>query len=176
MGLKLSLKEQWLHFSIDMSYNSEHGIEDGDDTTRHRRRFANVEELWGFIQDRSAGAELSQAQQIASQIVSQLLAGSATDIRKPLPETYVDKLDRVKKTKLKSSDSCPICAERYLDDPYPLVVRLPCQGKHEFDLDCVRLWFKRNSTCPMCREDLTPKPKSVAVEHDDEEEFDNFYG
>ncbi|XDG05719.1 hypothetical protein ABKA04_005334 [Annulohypoxylon sp. FPYF3050] len=90
-------------------------------------------------------------------------------------QEYLDSLDRVPKKKLKQDDSCPICAENYLDDPYPLVVELPCNGHHQFDLECVGPWLQSKGTCPMCRHDLTKK-KVIEIPKDDEEEEDDVDG
>lgn len=95
-------------------------------------------------------------------------------------QEYLDGLDRVSRKALKDDDDCPICAERYLDDPYPLVVELPCGGSHRFDLECVGPWLQSKGTCPMCRDDLTKK-KVIEVpkaDDDDEEEddVDGLYG
>jgi hypothetical protein len=65
----------------------------------------------------------------------------------------------------------------FLDDPYPLVVRLPCHKDHLFDLDCIRPWLKLKTTCPLDRVDLKPKKKEpvVASKDDEEEEYDDMY-
>jgi len=43
-----------------------------------------------------------------------------------VPPGYLDTLERVPKGQLKEGDICPICNSPFVDDPYPLVVRLPC--------------------------------------------------
>lgn len=45
---------------------------------------------------------------------------------------------------------CPICFEDMKPDT---VMVLPCG--HEFHLKCLREWWKRKTTCPMCRVDIT---------------------
>ncbi|KAI1211261.1 uncharacterized protein F4807DRAFT_30223 [Annulohypoxylon truncatum] len=90
-------------------------------------------------------------------------------------QEYLDSLDRVPKKQLKQDDSCPICAENYLDDPYPLVVELPCHGSHRFDLECVGPWLQSKGSCPMCRKDLTKK-KVIEIPKDEEEEEDDVDG
>jgi hypothetical protein len=77
-------------------------------------------------------------------------------------QEYLDGLDRVPKRRLKPEDACPICAERYLDDEYPLVVELPCHESHRFDLECVGPWLRAKGTCPLCRKELG-KRKAVEV-------------
>ena len=94
-----------------------------------------------------------------------------------VPDEFLDTLDRVPKSKLKAEDECPICGERFLDDQFPLVVRLGCRGKHVFDLECIAPWLKIRSTCPMDREGLVKKREVVVcVEEEEEEEFDENYG
>ncbi|PWW72595.1 hypothetical protein C7212DRAFT_359916 [Tuber magnatum] len=112
-----------------------------------------------------------------SLIVTQLLS-SATS-HEPVdgvPNEFLDTLDRVPKSKLKAEDECPICGERFLDDEFPLVVRLGCRGKHVFDLECIAPWLKIRSTCPMDREGLVKRREVVVVDEAEEEEFDENYG
>ena len=93
-----------------------------------------------------------------------------------VPDGFLDALDRVPKSKLKPEDECPICGERFLDDQFPLVVRLGCRGRHAFDLECIAPWLKIRSTCPMDREGLVKKREVVVVDEEEEEEFDENYG
>ncbi|KAI0400281.1 hypothetical protein F4802DRAFT_585749 [Xylaria palmicola] len=94
-------------------------------------------------------------------------------------QAYLDGLDRVPRKALRADpeDACPICAEKFLDDEYPLVVELPCHGSHKFDLECVGPWLLSKGTCPMCRTDLTKK-KTVEIPKDEEEDedVDGLYG
>ncbi|KAK7545925.1 hypothetical protein IWX50DRAFT_653443 [Phyllosticta citricarpa] len=93
---------------------------------------------------------------------------------KSVPDSFLDALDRVPKKALKKDDQCNICGLPFLDDPYPLVVELPCHPSHRFDLECIRPWLKINTTCPLDRKDLlkkkTPPPPPP---EDDEEEWDD---
>ncbi len=82
---------------------------------------------------------------------------------------FLDSLDRVPKKKLKHSDSCPICSTDFLEDQYPLVVQLPCDSRHIFDLECIGPWLKVHATCPICRKDVLAK-KEIDVPQDDEKE------
>ena len=88
-----------------------------------------------------------------------------------LPPSFLDTLDRVDKKSLKKDDTCPICATPYLEDQFPLVVKLRCG--HKFDLECIGIWFKERSSCPMCRQGVE-KIKPVVIS-DDEEEYDDTY-
>ncbi|KAF2262675.1 hypothetical protein CC78DRAFT_582262 [Lojkania enalia] len=94
---------------------------------------------------------------------------------KGVPNGFLDELERVPKKSLKKSDTCPICVNPFLDDPYPLVVQLPCHKDHIFDLDCIAPWLKLNSTCPLDRKELLKKKQPLPPPVDDEEEFDDMY-
>lgn len=108
-------------------------------------------------------------------------------------QEFLDTLERVPKKSLRPDDACPICAEKFLDDPYPLVVELQCHHSHRFDLDCVGPWLQIKGTCPMCRTDLKkhdPRRKGVSdriekmwdregkpvPEDEEEEDPDMLYG
>ncbi|AOA63868.1 hypothetical protein PP7435_CHR3-0226 [Komagataella phaffii CBS 7435] len=100
-----------------------------------------------------------------------------TDTAKGVDDAYLDQLDRVNVKHLSPDDTCPICTNEFHNDPYPLVVRLPCNKNHYFDLDCIGPWLHLNKTCPLCRVDVT-KRKEIVLPSDSEEEddFDDMYG
>lgn len=84
-----------------------------------------------------------------------------------VPQVFLDGLDRVTKNELKKlhssgKDVCPICAVSFLEDQYPLVVRLPCHHDHVFDLECIAPWLKINITCPMCRKEVVKRDRPDA--------------
>ncbi|KAK3316152.1 hypothetical protein B0H66DRAFT_282847 [Apodospora peruviana] len=89
-----------------------------------------------------------------------------------VPQEYLDGLDRVPRKSLKQDETCPICAERYLDDQYCLVVELPCHHSHRFDLECVGPWLRSKGTCPLCRKELNKKKVEKRQEDEDDEEDD----
>lgn len=91
-------------------------------------------------------------------------------------QQFLDSLDRVSRKQLKKTDSCAICAEPHLDDPYCLVVELPCHSTHRFDLECVSPWLLTKGTCPMCRKDLVKKRAPEPKDDEEGEEYDDFYG
>lgn len=110
---------------------------------------------------------------IVQQMIEQLGSEDQNEgTKQGVPQYFVDSLDRIPKKKLKPSDQCPICATNYLEDEYPLVVRLPCNHLHHFDLECIGAWLKLNSTCPLCRKNLVQKQEQL---EDSEEEFDDTY-
>lgn len=63
-----------------------------------------------------------------------------------VPLGWEDGLDRVDVKKLSKDEKCPICMGVFRDDPWPLVVRLPCDKKHIFDLECIQGWLRLHST------------------------------
>ncbi|CAK7566428.1 MAG: hypothetical protein SEPTF4163_004373 [Sporothrix epigloea] len=112
--------------------------------------------------------------ELLEQLVGQLEQQIADPPREisGVSQEYLDSLDRVPKKRLGEDESCPICVERYLDDPYALVVELPCHASHRFDLECVGPWLLAKGSCPLCRTDLTKKKQPIVVPDDDEEEDD----
>ncbi|KAF5657821.1 zinc finger domain-containing protein [Fusarium heterosporum] len=90
-------------------------------------------------------------------------------------QEFVDSLDRVNRKNLKKDDDCAICKVPYLEDEYCLVVELPCQGAHQFDLECVGPWLRSKGTCPMCRQEMGKKKEVPIVEDDEEEDGDMMY-
>ncbi|BCS20727.1 uncharacterized protein APUU_21159S [Aspergillus puulaauensis] len=97
-------------------------------------------------------------------------------------EEFCDMLDRVPRSSLNPSQSCPICSNPFLEDKYPLVVQLPCHPTHLFDLECVRPWLRLRGTCPLDRTDFAKQERDKIeerkkiAEQDDEEEWDGMYG
>ncbi|KAL2835253.1 hypothetical protein BDW59DRAFT_5617 [Aspergillus cavernicola] len=97
-------------------------------------------------------------------------------------EQFCDDLDRIPRNSLTPSQSCPICSNPFLEDKYPLVVRLPCHPTHLFDLECVRPWLRLRGTCPLDRTDFAKQERDRVearkkiVEEDEEEEWDGMYG
>jgi hypothetical protein len=102
-------------------------------------------------------------------------------------EEYIAALERVSLEKVKKDADCPICGNPFVDDPHPLLVRLPCHPTHIFDLECVRPWLLLKGTCPLDRVDLAKRErerkkkqleeiKKNAAPEDDEEEWDGLYG
>ena len=95
-------------------------------------------------------------------------------------QEFIDGLDRITKKTLAvhmGDVKCPICAERFVDDPHPLVVELPCHKNHVFDLECIAPWLRSKGTCPICRKDFVKKkePLKVGDSSEHEDEFDSMY-
>lgn len=86
-------------------------------------------------------------------------------------------LERVPNKILKKSMDCPICGNPFLEDEYPLVVRLPCNRNHMFDLECIAPWLKLHATCPLDRKDLVKEKAPPPPPKDEEEdgEWDDIY-
>lgn len=106
---------------------------------------------------------------------------------KGVDEAYIAELQRIDIKKVPKDADCPICGNAFVEDPHPLLVRLPCHKTHVFDLECVRPWLLLNGTCPLDRVDLAQQVrdrqkkqlddiKKNAAPEDDEEEWDGLYG
>jgi hypothetical protein len=91
-----------------------------------------------------------------------------------VPDSFLDGLERVDRKRL-GDGSCPICGERFVDDPHPLVVRLPCHKDHVFDMECIRPWLKLNPTCPLDRKSLVEKKKVEPRVVDEEDDPDDYF-
>lgn len=113
--------------------------------------------------------------------LEQLITSLEDDIHDPptelrgVSQEFVDTLDRVGRKKLAKDDDCAICKVPYLEDEYPLVVELPCKGRHQFDLECVGPWLRSKGTCPMCRQDMGKKREVPVVDDDEESDGDMMY-
>lgn len=120
---------------------------------------------------------------VPSQLIDIL---SENDGNKGISSEFLDTLERVDVNKLSDTDDCPICTNKFKDDDYPLIVKLPCSMKnskdHIFDLDCIGPWLTVNSTCPLCRFDVKDITKlrrqrleaDLLAAKDDEEEEDDW--
>ncbi|KAL3479939.1 hypothetical protein BJX99DRAFT_54820 [Aspergillus californicus] len=121
---------------------------------------------------------------LLAQMIQTLLSEAETPPKEVegVSEEFCDMLDRVPRSLLKPSEFCPICSNPFLEDKYPLVVRLPCHPTHLFDLECVRPWLRLRGTCPLDRKDFAKQERERAAarkkiaEADDEEEWDGMYG
>ncbi|KAH6605691.1 hypothetical protein Trco_004844 [Trichoderma cornu-damae] len=113
--------------------------------------------------------------------LEELIASLEDDIHDPptrlrgASQEFVDMLERVNRKKLGREDDCAICKAPYLEDEFCLVVELPCQGRHRFDLECVGPWLRSKGTCPMCREEMGRKKEVPIVDDDEEEDGDMMY-
>ncbi|CAL3962589.1 hypothetical protein PZA11_000294 [Diplocarpon coronariae] len=126
-----------------------------------------------------ASAPRSNAENAA--LLESLIAALGEDIEDPpakvagVPQSYLDELERVPKRTLKKTETCPICNECFLDDAYPLVVRLPCHATHKFDLECVGPWLRLQGTCPLDRKVLLKKREVPEVEVEEDEDYDEMF-
>ncbi|KAF4259495.1 hypothetical protein CNMCM8714_001655 [Aspergillus fumigatus] len=120
---------------------------------------------------------------LLSQMIQTLLREADTPPKEVegVSEEFCDMLDRVPRTSLKETQTCPICNNPFLEDEYPLVVRLPCHSTHLFDLECIRPWLRLRGTCPLDRTDFAKQEREKAEARrkkpvEDDEEWDGMYG
>lgn len=134
--------------------------------------------LFRLLQDQMGTLAMTAPTEANRDFLRQLFESLEDDISNPptriqgVSQQYLDGLDRVPRKQVKEDEACPICAEKYLDDQYCLVVELPCHHSHRFDLECVGPWLLSKGNCPLCRKDLTKK-KEVVVEDDEEDDDPN---
>lgn len=108
-------------------------------------------------------------------------------------EEFLDNLERVDVSSLPEGSDCPICTNKFTDNEYPLLVKLPCdvqlglKKQHIFDMDCIAPWLKVHPTCPMCRFNVKDAEKlrrkkleeelaRAREDEEDEEEDWDIYG
>ncbi|CDR47636.1 CYFA0S35e00474g1_1 [Cyberlindnera fabianii] len=179
------------------TYEDEHNIqtqhtERAPDHEQHRRPHQTLATLLqGFFAETDNSAELHFSPSGANVPLEQFTRALETLEGLPIQESlleqleqqkevkgvsqeFIDSLERVNKKSLKPDMTCSICTADFVDDPHPLVVRLPCDGKHKFDLECIAPWLKVHSKCPLCRKDLLEKKKFVDLPKDDEEEDEDW--
>lgn len=104
---------------------------------------------------------------------------------KGVSDEFLESLERVDVSTLPANADCPICTNKFVDNEYPLLVKLPCyvqmtlKKPHIFDMDCIAPWLKVHPTCPMCRFNVNEAEKIrlrkleeelVQSEEDEEEE------
>ncbi|EAQ85130.1 hypothetical protein CHGG_09144 [Chaetomium globosum CBS 148.51] len=151
--------------SHEQQHNNPHAVPNPADTSA----------LFRLLQDQMGTLATTAPNETNRAFLESLVETLELDVAHPpqqiegVTQEVLDGLDRVPRKTLKDDDTCPICAERYLDDPYCLVVELPCHGSHRFDLECVGPWLRGKGTCPMCRKEVG-KRKAVVVEPAEEEE------
>ncbi|EGW31847.1 uncharacterized protein SPAPADRAFT_62459 [Spathaspora passalidarum NRRL Y-27907] len=161
------------------TYEEEHNIQDranprADDTTARGRQHATLSNIidtflttsgsdtpsnaYAMEALTSALHHLSDADgsRLAQTLMESLQDSGDIDGKrsKGVSQEYLDTLERVKVSSISEDDAfCPICTNKFKDDKYPLVVRLPCGHgvNHIYDLECVGPWLQMNSTCPLCR-------------------------
>ncbi len=143
---------------------------------------ADTSALFRLLQDQMGTLALTAPSESNRQFLESLVSALELDVAHPpvhLPgvtQEFLDGLDRVPRKTLKEEDECPICAERFLDDKYCLVVELPCHKGHRFDLECVGPWLRGKGTCPLCRAEVGRRKQVVVEKEEEEEEEDDMDG
>ncbi|KKF94980.1 putative RING finger protein [Ceratocystis platani] len=134
--------------------------------------------LYRLVQDQMASLASTAPSTENRILLESLMAELDASIADPptevcgLGQDFLDGLERVDRGRVGVEETCPICAEKHRDDPYCLVVELPCHKSHRFDLECVAPWIQSKGSCPLCRTDFTKKKEVVRVEDSEEEDDD----
>ncbi|CAG8690641.1 1320_t:CDS:2, partial [Dentiscutata erythropus] len=148
--------------------------------------YFNLANLFGTLRDRTNSRANEGNQEFLDNLISQLLEEANASSKGPPPASklFIQNLPIVNKSEIKSDDTCPICAEKFLSNTTPnnSVTRMPC--KHMFDKECILPWLKLHNTCPSCRhevesDDPTWKKKQLELQRaqdSEEEDPDWMYG
>ncbi|KAG7286134.1 hypothetical protein NEMBOFW57_008437 [Staphylotrichum longicolle] len=153
-------------------HNNPHAVPSPSDTSA----------LFRLLQDQMGTLATTAPTESNRAFLESLVEALELDVAHPpmqiegVSQEFLDGLDRVPRKTLRDDDTCPICAERYLDDQYCLVVELPCHGSHRFDLECVGPWLRGKGTCPLCRKEVGKRKEVPAAKDDEEEEEDDMDG
>ncbi|KAK3402345.1 hypothetical protein B0T20DRAFT_476448 [Sordaria brevicollis] len=174
---------------VDMSTFTSHlsNIDPTTSSSSHHNPHAtatpvDVSALFRLLQDQMGVLASTSPTPENRDFLNSLIESLQEDIARPptqiegVSQEFLDGLDRVDRKKLKEDEQCPICAERYLDDQYCLVVELPCHHSHRFDLECVGPWLRSKGTCPMCRKEVGKRREVVVEKREDSEEEDDMDG
>jgi hypothetical protein len=143
--------------SASETHNNPHAVPTAVDTAA----------LFRLLQDQFATLSADAPNATNRNLLRALAESLEEDIAHPptqlrgVPQSFLDGLERVPKKQLGRGpdDTCPICADGWWHDGFPLVVELPCKGRHRFDLECVGPWLLAQGTCPMCRADFGAKSR-----------------
>lgn len=169
------------HWNSPFTHNNPHAVPNPTDTSA----------LFRLLQDQMGTLASTAPTESNRAFLTSLVEALELDVAHPpreiegVTQEFVDGLDRVSRKMLKEDDTCPICAERYLDDQYCLVVELPCHESHRFDLECVAPWLRGKGTCPLCRKEMGKKKGEKGKEEgkggdgvgeeEEEEDMDGLY-
>ncbi|KAI9818878.1 MAG: hypothetical protein M1827_007699 [Pycnora praestabilis] len=149
------------------THNNAHAIPTPGDVSAAFRTLADAFEVMRNDGNRAGGVGEGQrgegegGNELLEQLVATLMEGAERPPRevRGVSQEFLDGLERIPKKSLKPTDTCPICNNPFLEDAYPLVIRLPCHPSHTFDLECIQPWLKLQPTCPLDRVDLLERRK-----------------
>jgi Ring finger domain len=158
--------------TVERTHNNPHAVPTPVDVAASGHLLQD--QIMFFLQDSSNPEHRAFLERLANYVQEQI--DNPPEKVAGVPQSFLDELDRVPKKALKKDDMCPICAEKFLDDEFPLVVQLPCHKTHRFDLECVGPWLRLQGTCPLDRKELMKKevPK-VEKEEEEEEDYDEMF-
>lgn len=135
----------------------EHNLNDEPQDERRNNR-EEMQDLFNMINENHDINNIANNSRII-QLFTSILAPNLQDDwlnsmnKEGCSQGFIDSLPRVPNNKIPLEDNCPICFETYGQDEYPLLVKLPHCG-HIFDLQCIALWLTKQTTCPLCRDEV----------------------
>jgi hypothetical protein len=100
-------------------------------------------------------------------IIEELISTAEYSPRKVkgVDEEYLAALKRVSIKKIKKDTDYSIYRNAFIDDPYPLLVRLPYYPSYVFDLEYIRPWLLLNGTYPLDRVNLVQRERDRKQKH-----------
>ncbi|KAL8905055.1 MAG: hypothetical protein Q9207_002870 [Kuettlingeria erythrocarpa] len=163
-----------------MSYEVEHNIPKNEATQQHARRpdlstfFSNLELVNTSTTQNSNATPMPADMRAVFITLSDAFRSMRQEGGGNLLDTLIETLEADAESPPKEVKGV---SDSFLDDQYPLVVRLPCHKDHIFDLECIAPWLKLHATCPMDRKNLLKKKEPPLPAKDEEEdgEYDEMF-
>ena len=60
---------------------------------------------------------------------------------------------RLNPSEITQTEECCICYDNFTQEQD--IIRLPCNNNHIFHAHCIGEWMERNTTCPLCKIDIS---------------------
>ncbi|KAL8970565.1 MAG: hypothetical protein Q9183_001456 [Haloplaca sp. 2 TL-2023] len=163
-----------------MSYEVEHDISKNEPAPEHTRRpdlstfFSNLELVNTSDTQNNNATPMPADMRAVFITLSDAFRSMRQDGGGNLLDTLIETLEADAEAPPREVQGV---SNAFLDDKYPLVVRLPCHKDHVFDLECIAPWLKLHATCPMDRKNLLKKKEPLPQPVDDEEdgEYDDMF-
>ncbi|KAL8949375.1 MAG: hypothetical protein Q9222_004511 [Ikaeria aurantiellina] len=162
-----------------MSYEVEHNISKNEPAQQHARRpdlstfFSNLELVNTSSTQNSNATPMPGDMRAVFSTLSDAFRSMRRDGGGSLLDTLIETLEADVESPPREVKGV---SDAFLDDKYPLVVRLPCHKDHLFDLECIAPWLKLHATCPLDRKDLLKKKEPPPAPKDEEDgEYDEMF-